>query len=83
MPEDILHTVTIENPRLCYSDGSAMRARFRLPAPRCRRSGRVVQPIRDVVDDPIEARDEILPSHGAAREYPPMVRLDGIQIQRL
>ena len=42
----------------------------------------VVQPLRYVVDHPVQALEEIHSIHGAAAPYPPMVRTNGWEVER-
>jgi hypothetical protein len=43
----------------------------------------VVQPARDVADDPVEPRDEVVPGDGGAGHDPPRVALDPVEVERL
>jgi hypothetical protein len=59
-------------------------ARGRLAARLKRRNRRaVVQPARDVADDPVEPRDEVVPGDGGAGHDPPRVALDPVEVERL
>ena len=53
----------------------------RLTRHRLNDSRTVVQPLCDVVDYPVEALEEVLASHGAARPYAPVVRSDGLEVE--
>lgn len=54
-----------------------------MPGISCCGSRAVIDAVRDVVHDPVESFEEVLPCHGAAWEDPPLMGLDRIQVDGL